>query len=381
MNPESTDLKLNGTQFVKEILKFGRFRHPNPKFTKNSKYNWEFTPAVADQLISNFKAGAVESVKLIDAHDEDGGKRLGAIVDLIRTEHGVDAVIDVEDQSTIGEIKTRTADGKPLAHGVSSGLDYGFPNYDADKPDTWSGPVLRHVALVSIPWIQGMKDWRSVEEGIAASHSKFNFGHEEYSGIPIVLGEKEESEDMDVAAQLSEILEKLNSVSHKLDEESKDTKKEEKDDTEKEPVVGLTQEQIQEQINNALAPVLAGITDAATKLAEANEAIASDQTRRNEENADAAVSKLLSTGKVLPKDKDTYRALYLANPDTFAAVTETLPVQVPFDESDMKDDPFDSNPYKASLSAADVTAEVDRLIALATPMAAGRSDSISRGDN
>lgn len=376
MDPKAVDLKLNGTTFTKEILKFGKFRHPNPKLTNDPKYNWEFTAADAEKLINNFKSKAVESVKLIDSHSEESGKRLGAIVDLKKTDSGVEAVIDVEDANVIAEIQTRTADGKPLAHGVSSGLDYGFPNSDATKPN-WDGPVLRHVALVSIPWIQEMKDWEKVEDKIAASGGKFNFGHEDYSGTPLVPADepKKPEGNLDLAATLASTLEVLNDISHKIDAKNSTEEKTEKDEK-----TAMSKEEIQAQVQEALAPILASFVPLTTQLKDANAAIEEDKKRREEENAQAAVTKLLSAGKILPKDKDTYHQMYLANPEMFEQIANTLPVQVTFDESTQNSDPFVGNPYSKNLATEEVETEVGRYLKLMTPMVAGRSDNLSRGE-
>lgn len=383
MDPNAVDLKLNGTRFKKEIVKFGTFRHPNPKFTKDPKYNWTFGPEEAQKLIENYKAGAVESVKLIDAHDEEKAKRLGAVVDLVKTDTGVEAVIEVEDQNALQEIQARTSDGKPLAHGVSSGLDFGFPNSDANKPGTWEGPVLRHVALVSIPWIQGMKDWEKVEEQIAASTTKMNFGHENYSGTPMVLADeskKDDSKTVDLASQLSDVLSVLNSMAHKLDEKPEEKTKKDDDTNEGDK---MTSEQIAAEVQKALGPILNSIAPLTEKLQTANTAIEEDQKRRLNDAADEAVKKLLSAGKILPKDKDTYKQIYLSSgKEMFDQIANTLPVQVSFDETDVTDDPFESNPYKKELSNEELTTEVERYIKLMTPSVAGRADNIStKGGN
>lgn len=423
LNKRHSKIKLNGTQFRKEIATFGKYRHPNPLFTEDEDNDWDFDEEYADLLIKNFNDGVVESVKLLDIHNEDFGKKLGAVLELKKTDRGVTALIEVEDKATLKDIETMGGDGKTLAHGISTGIDIAFPNANAKKKGaTITGPVLRHVALATIPWMQGMSDWEKVEESFD-SFSNMAFGHENYTGIPLVHekdGDEEDGnmkitpalrksleilasnsnktveeiaesagiklkgeEEEEQSGPYSKVLESLASISDMLENKNNEGNKEEDEDEEDDDkskssdAVKEAQRIVTSQtkdIKRALAEVTENVIELTKGLTNARTEMDASVVTQRKATAEVAVKELINAGKVLPKDEKQYIELHVANEDMFELITGTLPVQVDFEE--VHEDPFQGNPFSGRLNDADVEAETTRYAKMLEPQKAGKYDKI-----
>lgn len=168
----STVKKLSSNRYRKEIMTFGTYQDPNPWNWGEEDELWEVNQEYCQKVIDNFEAGAVESVKVIITHDESEVKVVGSIISLELTSTGLDAIIEIEDEDIRSQIDTVMGDGKPLASGVSVGLSEMFPRAKVEPGQDlfWDGPVLRHLAIVTIPWIQGMRQWEKIDR--AAGHSE-----------------------------------------------------------------------------------------------------------------------------------------------------------------------------------------------------------------
>jgi hypothetical protein len=140
-------------KFRKQILKIGKWFH------------WDadggilnITDETIDNIIKNFKKKVIENVFVPLTHTNDPSKNAGEIVTLEKTAEGLDAVIEIKDESIAEKIK------KGLIKCVSASLD---PNYRNKKTNTFAGPTLLHAALVSEPYIKGMGSFIPLAEEFA----------------------------------------------------------------------------------------------------------------------------------------------------------------------------------------------------------------------
>jgi len=129
-------------KFRKQILKLGKWFH------------WEadggvldITMDTIDNIIKNYKKKTIENVYVPLTHTNDPLKNAGEIVKLEKTDEGLDAVIEIKDETVAEKIK------KGLIKCISASLD---PNYRIKKSNKFAGPTLLHAALVSEPYIKGM---------------------------------------------------------------------------------------------------------------------------------------------------------------------------------------------------------------------------------
>lgn len=135
------ELSENNT-FRKQLLKKGKW------------YHWgadngvlEITDEKIDEIIKNFKAGILDSVPVPLTHTNDPSMNTGKVMELIKTEEGLDAIIEIKDDSIAEKIK------KGLITAISASFD---PNYLIKKTKQFAGSVLLHAALVAEPYIKGM---------------------------------------------------------------------------------------------------------------------------------------------------------------------------------------------------------------------------------
>lgn len=392
-----------GKVYRKEIIKYGTFRHPNPFLTDDPEFNFDFNHSEATQMIANFNAGLVPSVKLLQIHDEELGKIVGVVQSLEATARGIDAIIDVEDDEVILSLEKRDSSGKRIGPDVSVGMDMNFPISEPGQgPARATGVVLRHVALATIPWISGMEDWETVEARLAASGSTYNFGHEGYTGTPLVPEEGVRGVDKKTLRRALKILasnagkteeEMAKVVGIDLtDEDPSDkltpalaailaslvtTKPDDEDDKPKPPTQIDIQAEAQKVVDAALAPVLKGIGDLATVMASATGRVEATEAVLQARAAEEAVGGLIKAGKVLPIEKPQYTALFMSNAEMFETIAATLPVKVVFnEETGSGQDPQSGT---MNLSKEQVDENIERLAGLITATNAGKADKISGG--
>lgn len=430
--------------FRKEIIRFGHYRHPNPEFWTKKDYNWQFGQKEASQVIENFKAGAVESVKFLGYHDEDEAPILGEIKDLILTDHGIDAIIDIGDEATA----KRVAAGRSLAPGVSVGLDERFPKSDADSSDVfWPGAVLRHVAATPLPWISGLREWSTVQA--STQFSKINFGHDDYDGTPAVrvkemsmnrkqrrafkaLATSMNKSEEDLAAELGLELDDpdekkdrkdpaveklLKSLSRVFDDDENDEDDEDADDeddldggrgTRKSASRKTSSSKAKEKrmsrrrddddeidvvaearriVQEAITPLTDGFKELSTSLAKGNEAVAEAQKAALQREAKDAVASLINAGRATPAQREHYESLYVKDKDLFEQLTGALPKTIKYNSTE---EPVPAGDYEyekpegGKLSTVEVKTEVSRYVKDLSRMRApaGQYDQVpAKGDN
>lgn len=99
------------------------------------------------KIVKNFKDNVIDNVYVPLGHTNDVKKNTGKVTDLIATDSGLDAVIEIRDKSVLKKLKDK------LIEKVSASIDENYLNKETGK---FVGPVLRHIALVAEPYIKGM---------------------------------------------------------------------------------------------------------------------------------------------------------------------------------------------------------------------------------
>ena len=192
---DSTAVELSEKNtFRKQILKKGKWYH-----WAADNGELEITDAKIDEMIKNFKAGILDSVPVPLTHTSDPSKNTGRVVDLIKTEDGLDAIIEIKDDSILEKIK------KGLITAISASFD---PNYLVKKTKEYIGPVLLHAALVAEPYLKGMGEFVALSD--------------EFEGREII---QLEDSEFDVKASLGQVFKILADVQKHLEIKDEDVEK------------------------------------------------------------------------------------------------------------------------------------------------------------
>lgn len=151
-----------GRVFRKRILRWGKYPHPADP---NSVL--DINPAMASQLVQNFKDNVVDIVQVpvVDdknAHSEDPFRNIGEVVDLTVDENGPDgpgvyAMIDARSKEAAESLANKTLLGASAMMHM---------NYRDTSTGAKVGPTLLHVAITNRPYITQLGDF---EEVVAAS--------------------------------------------------------------------------------------------------------------------------------------------------------------------------------------------------------------------
>lgn len=132
---------------------------------RNKVYRWpnrpgmmlSITDEILDQIVENFKNQRIDVVPFFkvdkkNSHTEDPEAARGKIVDLIKTDEGLDAIIEPTDDAVRQAILATQL-------GASAGIKFDYELHDTGEN---VGAVLRHVAWTPEPWIPGMKPFEEV---------------------------------------------------------------------------------------------------------------------------------------------------------------------------------------------------------------------------
>ncbi|MBU0910748.1 MAG: hypothetical protein KJ717_14365, partial [Proteobacteria bacterium] len=144
------------------------------------------TSETIDNIIKNFKKKVIENVFVPLTHTNDPLKNSGEVVTLEKTDDGLDAIIEIKDESVAEKIKNG------LIKSISASLD---PNYRIKKTNKFSGPTLLHTALVAEPYIKGMKNFIALSE--------------EFSERPVIQLEDEEPNFISLLKSLKDNIDNL----------------------------------------------------------------------------------------------------------------------------------------------------------------------------
>ena len=233
------DLAEDGT-FRKQILKYGKWYHW-------AAHNGELkiTKELVSNIVNNFKQNIIEnvSVPLTHRNADDPSNNTGQVVDLIQTEKGLDAIIEVKDKSIVQKIKD------DLIKCISASID---PNYRVKTSNKFVGATLLHAALVQEPYIKGMRGFVPLSD--------------DFAGRPIFQFEDTELSVQQELINIKQQLIKL-SMEHENDNSTDDTKKE--DDIENKDNTDETTDNTDE-----------------TKDTDAEDATKSDETKDDKDKKD-----------------------------------------------------------------------------------------------
>jgi len=164
------DVKVAGVKlYRKNILKFGKWVHP-----ENKDIEFEITPDVVQQIANNFNAGVPHEAPVVLTHTDDPKMKVGGIKTFIPTDKGLDCIMSVDD-----DIMNTNIESKEKTPGVSCWLDLSYKDKQNNED---VGAVVKHVALVNHPYIEGLRGFEAVSlsEGDA----------EEDKFVPLILSEK-----------------------------------------------------------------------------------------------------------------------------------------------------------------------------------------------
>jgi hypothetical protein len=307
----------------KQVLKFGTWVHPD-----NKDITFEITPNVVKQIVANFNAGVPDEAPVTLTHSDNPKDKTGKIKSFIETSDGLDAIFSVEDD-TINDRIEKASDSVP---GVSCWLDL---NYKDKQTGDELGAVVKHVALVNHPYIEGMSGFNAVLSSFEES------GNASSSYLPLVMSEKKnvevdetmaemskedlikalkEKHELDIAALLSSA-EELTTLHDRIDRgelvDSKSVSLGEdllKQIKEKLALSAADSLTIPELVQKLLEKV-ASLTTVESKLTEA-------QTKLSDLQADKEVSALLSEGRILPVEKDVFLSMFKKTPEVFAEMAK-----------------------------------------------------------
>lgn len=318
-NYEKISLKLSDVRmWRKQVLQLGMWRHPEDKDVQ-----FEITPEVIEQVVANFNAGVPGIAPVTATHTDDPRAKLGEVKSFVVTPTGLDAIFTVDDDKLNENIAS-----SEKAPGVSCWLNL---NYQHKQSGDKIGAVVKHVALVNHPYIEGMEGFQAVLSEAA---------DEDKDCLPLVyLSEKK----IKNSKQLEEKVMKKEEMIAKLkedhsvdvtallsDSEGLKTLQKRVEDGELVEKLALSEElqkKIREQfklsedeeinILSILDKLFEKNTGEETKLSDAIKEIAGLKETLNKKEADVRVEALLSGGFIFPKESESMKELYLSDSKLF----------------------------------------------------------------
>lgn len=332
------DVKVSGVKlYRKNILKFGKWVHPD-----NKDIEFEITPDIAQEIANNFNAGVPHEAPVVLTHTDDPKAKVGGIKTFIPTDKGLDCIMSVDD-----DIMNTNIASKEKAPGVSCWLDL---NYKDKQNNEDVGAVVKHVALVNHPYIEGLSSFEAVSlsEGDA----------EEDKFVPLVLSDEKKSEKKKLSERLTMPISKEDALKvlkdeHKIDvtklsEDLKalNAKVESGELVTKSDVASLSEELLKKiaevlELGEKSKPqdAVQALFDRyhesinsdnkknktddkaakalAKKETELNEKITGLQTQLTDMDGEKRVGLLLSENKILPTEKDVFMTAFKENKDLF----------------------------------------------------------------
>lgn len=164
----SNATKVGRTRFRKQILPLGSIDYKGQKIT--------FDRPFLQELVRNFKARAYDQVPFVLAdgenrHNESPENFRGSIADLVLTEDGLDAVLD------LSKAGAKLVQDNPKL-GVSARILQGISKADGRQ----FGRVLRHVLATMDPRVTGLRPWQAVDLSSAEKFEVVDLTSETYQG-------------------------------------------------------------------------------------------------------------------------------------------------------------------------------------------------------
>lgn len=326
---EKVDVKREGVKFYrKQILKFGTWRHP-----KDRSIEFEITPEVAQQVANNFMAGIPVEAPIVLTHTDNPREKVGAIKKFEAAADGLYGWFSVADEKMNENIAS-----SEKAPGVSCWLDMDYMDKQTNKS---VGAVVKHVALVNHPYIEGLGGYEAVSLSEGKESEKF---------VPLVMSEKKNVLGGSDMPKLTEILASLKKE-HKIDvvqlqDDLKILNKQVEDGEliKKSDVPVLSEELLKnikvklelsedtsvedtiKQFTSKFEEVLKlsdGKDKDKSELEELKKKNAATQLEMTEMKADAALKILVDATKILPAEVETLKKLYIKDEATFTELMKT----------------------------------------------------------
>lgn len=305
--------------WIKEVLRFGKWKHP-----ENSEIEFSITPEVARQIVENFDSGIPEDAPVTLTHTDNPQMKVGKVRKFVVTDRGLSAVLAVADDSINSIIES-----PEKAPGVSCWLDLNYKDKQSGEP---VGAVVKHVALVNHPYIEGMEGFKAVLSSLQEEKDTF---------LPLRLSEEsksEKDESMEITKEvaISELKEKHNIDVEALLSASAELKslhdRIDKGElvTQADVATFLSEELIKRvkellklgegavDLKQVVQTLLDKLTETSTQLSESSAKLSEAQKEIAVGKTDKELSVLMSEGRVLPKEKDSLIKLSLANPTVFS---------------------------------------------------------------
>ena len=326
-----------GRVFRKQLLKYGDLLYPDAPGGK-VKIDEDF----ADQLIANFSAGVADIVQVPkvgdkNEHTENPDRNIGEVIGLEKDKKGIYSLIDV---------RTDDADkmGKTLI-GASAMMHLNYTDTSTGKK---VGPTLLHAAITNRPYITNLDGF---EEIVAASNSGADMSNQVLVLTP--------ANDEETQMTLEEMLAALK-ADHGIDVatlQEQATSSVALSNTIKEQLVGsglLTLSNSDESVTQET--LVAAIVDAGSKIVELSGTIDTLTAQSAQTAAESEVDKLVRTGFIFPKNRDSMVKLRLSNREIFDGILPENPIVKLSNESGS--DVGDESPKDV------IDAEIDRLAAV-----------------
>ena len=215
--------------FRKQVLRIGKFFH---KGAKNGILN--ITKQSLEKIIKNFKNKVIDNVSVPITHTSDPAMNTGEVKDLILTETWLDAILEIKDKSITKKIN------KWLIQAVSASIEENYEDKETGKK-MW--PVIRHVALVSEPYIKKMSAFQAVSLSDAENYNLVYLEEEEKVEEQIEEIKEEPKEDLKYV--INKLMEKVSALEAKFTESPKEETPKEEAKAESDVVESKEEEKIE----------------------------------------------------------------------------------------------------------------------------------------
>lgn len=296
---------LSGNLFRKQLLKYGEWVHPNDPTRKMT-----ITKELVKKLIENFKAKVLDKVPVPNTHTNSALANTGYVVGLEETSDGLDAIIEITDETALDKLR------KKLIPGISAAF---HSNYTVKDSGTQVGPVLLHAALVDNPYIKGLRDFQPIALG----------DDDKSTHIPFILSEgvKEMTKEQLITAlkeQGVDVVELMDKAG-KLDKANTDLQAAQAVITEVKTAFG---DVIQLADNTSPAEgvkqLVAKVKAKETEVTQLSDRVGNLERTIKTNEAKSAVALLVKDTKIAPADVEKYEKLYLSDKSLFDGITATL---------------------------------------------------------
>jgi hypothetical protein len=306
----------------KEVLRYGTWKHP-----ENAEIEFSITPDVAKQIVDNFESGIPEDAPVTLTHTDNPQGKVGRIRRFVVTDRGLDAILAVADAGINENIED-----PDKAPGVSCWLDLNYKDKQTGEP---VGAVVKHVALVNHPYIEGMAGFQAVLSSYEEEKDTF---------LPLRLSEdsksvKDESMEITKEVAIQELKEKHNiDVEALLSASTEFTALKERVDkgelVAKPDVATFLGEELVKKLKELLAlgetldlkaavqMLLEKFGETSAQLSEATKKFDGVQKELNTARTEKVLDIMMSQGRVLPKEKDAFIKLSASSPEAFVELIE-----------------------------------------------------------